>query len=302
MFSLTGGANQQFTAAGLDQYSNEIPQLAYIWESSGGDLTNAGLFTALGTGGIYEVVARATSKDGVTSGSARVEIPPGFSNFSDMSNINLIGDAEKGNGDVLRFPAKPSPWEEEMGMVGAAWFTGKQLVRDSFETAFEFQITELSSGGGAGFAFVVQNTDPAAIGLGGDAIGYQAFRNNIAVEFDTDRNDWTSDPDGNHISVHTRGTAGNLAQETHSIGVVSPNISMSDGKIHAVKIEYSPGTLSIYLDDLSSSLLQISLDIADTLALDDGKAWVGFTGSSNGPVSENHDILSWTFTPVIVAS
>ena len=49
-----GGTSIQLTATGLDRYANEIPRLAFIWESSGGEITNRGLFTATGTGGSYE--------------------------------------------------------------------------------------------------------------------------------------------------------------------------------------------------------------------------------------------------------
>lgn len=296
-----GGTSMEFVAAGLDQYGNELPQLAYIWEALGGNITNAGLFTATGSGGSYEVVAKATSKGVVASGSASVEVPPNFSNFIDLASFNLLADAEKCCGDVLRFPAKPGPWPET-SMGGAAWFTSKQLVRDGFETTFEFRITGIEEGGGAGFAFVVQNHDISVFGFnsGSDGIGYHGLRNSIAIEFDTFWNEWTLDPDDNHISVHTQGRRPNWAQETYSIGIVSPSIDMSSGAIHTVKIEYVPGTMSIFLNDLSIPLLEISLDIAGSLTLDDGKAWVGFTGSSNGPWTQNHDILSWSFNSVIV--
>ena len=37
---------QQFTAVALDQYGNEIPGLAFLWEATGGQIDQAGLFTA----------------------------------------------------------------------------------------------------------------------------------------------------------------------------------------------------------------------------------------------------------------
>ena len=66
-------------------------------------------------------------------------------------------------------------------MVGAAWFTSKQLVRDGFETTFEFQITGLSGGGEDGFAYVVQNTNGSVFGTGADAIGYHGISKSIAA-------------------------------------------------------------------------------------------------------------------------
>ena len=85
----------------------------------------------------------------------------------------------------------------------------------------------------------------------------------------------------------------------YSIGTVRPSVDMSDGAVHTVKIVYVPGTMMIYLDDLVSPLLEVSVDIASTLTLDNGKAWVGFTASADG-ARENHDILSWSFSPVII--
>ena len=68
-------------------------------------------------------------------------------------------------------------------------------------------------------------------------------------------------------------------------------------RVHKVKIEYSPGTLAIFFDDLEEPLIDIPVDVASTLELDNGKAWVGFTASSIGDV---HEILSWSFNPVMV--
>ena len=148
-----------------------------------------------------------------------------------------------------------------------------------------------------GFAFVIQNTDPSILGLGGGALGYHGIRNSIAIEFDIELDDWTLDPDSNHVSVHTEGMRQNRAHEDGSIGRASPGFSMSDGAIHTATIAYTPGALTIYLDDRGEPLLEIPLDMAQTLSLDSGKAWVGFTAGANDE-AEPHDIfiLSWSFS------
>lgn len=58
-----------------------------------------------------------------------------------------------------------------------------------------------------------------------------------------------------------------------------------------------PGLLTVYLDDATVPVLTAVLNLADTLDLDDGAAWVGFTGATGG-LSENHDVLNWSFTEV----
>ena len=66
-------ATQQFTAVGLDQYGNEIPGLAFLWEATGGDIDQAGVFTADGFGS-SEVTASAIFRDSAGAGSARVDV------------------------------------------------------------------------------------------------------------------------------------------------------------------------------------------------------------------------------------
>lgn len=44
---------------------------------------------------------------------------------------------------------------------------------------------DYSSRGGDGFAFVIQNQAPTALGHGGMELGYGGIQNSIAVEFDS---------------------------------------------------------------------------------------------------------------------
>ena len=211
-----------------------------------------------------------------------------------MAALNLLGDAAK-SGNVLR-PA-PSTADPSREAVGAAWFTDKQPVGDGFQTVFQFQTTDPRVGGGDGFAFVIQNFDLDVLGLGGQHIGYGVIPNSIAVEFDFKRDVPFVDPSNNHISVHTRGVDGNDASEKASIGAVSPRTNLSDGRRHTVRIVYKPGSLTVFLDNMRNPVLEVPLDIASTLKLDNGRAWVGFTASSRE--TQNTDILSWSFSPVV---
>lgn len=119
-----------------------------------------------------------------------------------------------------------------------------------------------------------------------------------------------NDPSENHISVH----ASCDYQEDDSLGSVSPSIDMFDGAVHTAKVVYAPGTMTIFIDDLVTPLLEVTLEIGKTLSpkqsrtklrdiaqtLDsNGKAWVGFTAATGG-YHETHDILSWSFSPVVI--
>jgi hypothetical protein len=220
-----------------------------------------------------------------------------FDDFSDISTLSLNGDATQ-FGNTLRIHN------------GSAWFITQQFIRDGFATRFQFQIADLDSvapdcegiTGGDGFAFVIQNESVSALGFAGGALGYggsepvplpgDSIANSLAVEFDTWCNDNLNDPNGNHISVHTRGTEPNSADHAlASLGSTTTIPNMSDGNVHTVKIVYIPGTLSIFLDDLITPVLIISVDLATTLSLSRGRAWVGFTAGV-AAAFENHDILN----------
>ena len=69
---------------------------------------------------------------------------------------------------------------------------------------------------------------------------------------------------------------------------------MSDGNGHTAGIVYQPGTMTVSLD--GSQVLSVPLNLASTLNLNAGSAWVGFTASFLA-ASENHDVLSWSMVP-----
>ena len=62
-----------------------------------------------------------------------------------------------------------------------------------------------------------------------------------------------------------------------------------------MKIEYVPGTLIVYVDDMELPVLAVKVDLSNILEIEDGKAWVGFTAAT-WDAYENHDILNWAFT------
>jgi peptide-N4-(N-acetyl-beta-glucosaminyl)asparagine amidase len=203
----------------------------------------------------------------------------------------------------------------QLNQTGAAYGELRQRVRDGFTTTFQFQITGLTGDfpddngqvGGDGFSFIAQNAGSNALGGGGNALGYGGIANSVAIEFDTFWNTArifpTGDPNGNHISIQTRGTQPNSADHSFSkgqIALVSPDLS--DGAVHTAKIDYTPGQFKIFLDNLSTPILtanDASLDLTTLLALEgNSDAFVGFTAATGGGGQENHDVLSWYYTSV----
>ena len=220
---------------------------------------------------------------------------PSFAQFnfdqfriSDLADFQLVKNATL-EGNRIRLTLNAG------NQVGACWYKTKQQVDEGFETEFIFQITDIGGwwGGGDGFAFVVQNYAMDAIGGIGGEIGYGGIPNSLAIEFDTWNN--YGDPNNNHISIQTKGTEPNESDKSASIGYTTEISNLSDGEIHRIKITYQPPLIEIYMDSLNSTpVLSVNINLADSLQLDDGRAWIGFTAAT-GSAYEKHYILSWKF-------
>jgi hypothetical protein len=221
------------------------------------------------------------------------------------------------------------------GPAGAVWHRDKVSVQGGFETTFRFQITDLKpqppitniglppQSGGDGLAFVLQN-DPisgtnAEASYGGGRLGYSSespgaagtpVYNAFGIEFDLWQNPEYHDPNDNHISVHygaMKGRARNFKtkeafdvtychpDERYSLGSTVSLPNMSDGATHTAKIHYTPGTLRVYLDNMTNPALVVPVDLTQQLPLDGGKAWAGITAAYGG-ATEKHDFLSWSFS------
>jgi peptide-N4-(N-acetyl-beta-glucosaminyl)asparagine amidase len=237
-------------------------------------------------------------------GSLFLYSPPGsasanfdYPDFSTSSGLNLVQSAVASGNLLILTPAAGQT-------QGAAWFSDRQFVQSGFESTFRFQISgEQHLGGGDGFVFVIQNQSPSAINTpftGGSSLGYDGIPNSVAVEFDTfEIGGNFGDPNGNHISVHTRGILPNNVDEIYSVGNTGASLAtnLSDGLVHEVVIRYLPGNLNILLDGSTTPALTVPINLSSTLSLDAGKAYVGFTSATGGSW-ERHDILSWSFRTI----
>jgi hypothetical protein len=206
--------------------------------------------------------------------------------------------------DAVRFEDRLRLTADQEKQTGAAWPPAKQSVQGGFKATFQWQISRNRQRAGAdGFAFVVQNASGLALGDGGAGIGYSGIANSLAVEFDTLQNlpeefeGQLGDPNDNHISVQSRGTLPNTADPTFSLGSTPAIPPLADGNVHTAKVVYVPGTLTIFLDDLTRPVLSVPVDLGTTLSLDNGRAWIGFTAATGGR-SQAHNILSFSFVGI----
>lgn len=226
----------------------------------------------------------------------------GFTEYTTGDPIVLNGSAVRMHECIRLTPA-------ERIKAGSAWLKPKQDIVNGFSTVFQFSITDpgdvfppeiTEDTGGDGFAFVIQGAGTDALGAPGGCIGYVGIPNSLAIEFDTwDNNEsgqtFVRDVGDNHVSIHTMGVEPNSEVESLALGI-SPNMPwIDDGDVHTVRIEYIPGNLYVYVDDLESPVLGVQIFLDEVLELEDGQAWVGFTAAT-WDAYENHDILNWAFT------
>jgi Legume lectin domain len=217
-----------------------------------------------------------------------------YRDFASLASLSLAGSARQ-EGRVLRLT--PSRHDA----AGAAWFRDRQPVSGGFESVFQFRLTEQGGlGGGAdGFAFVLQNSGPSALGADGSGGGF-ALRDSstgipqsVAVFFDTFKNQEIGDPSNNFVTICTAGTPEQMHWPPPRVAFTRKlAVKLKDGRIHTARIAYQPPVLTVYLDN--ARVLVSTVDLS-TVTGPDGAAWTGFTAST-GSGFENHDILSWSFS------
>ena len=175
--------------------------------------------------------------------------------------------------------------------AGAAWKTTKERISRTWIMEFDFRIPATSGAGADGFAFVLQNAGPFALGEGG--LGYGGLRRSVAIEFDTFVSGGQFDVTDNDISVHTRGIRPNNVSERFSLGTTEANVDMSDGAVHSVEIGYSSEIRRLFVE--LDGVYELSVPINLVRKLDSRRAFIGFTGSVDGPDTQTVEIADWLF-------
>jgi hypothetical protein len=222
-----------------------------------------------------------------------------FDDFASTQGLRLVGNASVKE-TAMRLTAAST------SLSGAVWAVEKQSVGSGFDTTFRFRLTDQGGLDGAdGFAFVVQNSGPNALGgrgsAGGFAVADPSFRHekgipwSIAVFFDTFRNESERDPSSNYIAFRAHGRPNKMRWPAERLAF-TPQLpfELKDGRIHTARVRFRPPMLSVFLDDSATPVLEAAVDFS--IVTDrQGAAWVGFTAST-GAGYQNHDILSWSFT------
>lgn len=232
-----------------------------------------------------------------------------FNDFSSISSLTLNGNAVRTNGTELRLT------NTQPNHNGAVWYNNEVGISAGFDTQFEFSIVPglvLAEG----MAFVIHRAASGTSTLAGPVwgLGYgpgasnQPIANSLAIEIDTFQDGFQSDTSANELSIHTNGTGPNNAHEDFSIGRTTPAFNLSDGAIHTMRVLYVPGTLSVFIDNLTTPLLSVPYDFqtggtrlsgpsVGGLNLPNASAWVGFTATTGANnLNERVKIFSWSWT------
>jgi CHRD domain/Legume lectin domain len=222
--------------------------------------------------------------------------------------MNLVGNAHLSE-NRLRLTLN------EQLQTGAGWLVAKQQIASGFTVELAWEIVRANPRRGAeGFAVVLHNADgqpfpSIMLGEGRHGLGYQGIPNSLAVEFDTvmtppaDFGGGKGDPNGNHVSVQSRGQLPNSANTDFSLGFTTqtaPAVPLFTSGRHTARIVYAPpedenaGNIAVFLDQQAAPVLNANVDLATLLRLDNGTAWVGVTAAT-GRRFQAHDILSFSF-------
>jgi hypothetical protein len=217
-----------------------------------------------------------------------------YPDFSMTEGLSLLGNAEFTN-DILRIT------RSYIDQVGACWYTENQiLVKEGFETEFQFKISDYSgwvSSGGDGLVFLIMDASyPINVTGWGGNLGYEGLKGVVAVEFDIVNNEeYPADQNHNNIAIHSNGPDANSPHHDFMLARYIPDEPFKDGNPHNVIISYKDQTLHIYLDSYSGDpVISLDIDIDSLLELQGGPVWIGFSASTGLGVA-THDILSWTF-------
>jgi Legume lectin domain len=220
-----------------------------------------------------------------------------FQNFQNVSDFTFNGNARQTDDRYLL--VIPSTTFQK----GSVWYNDQINLAQGFSTSFSFAVIPSSSSGTTadGLAFLIQNSALTALGADGQDEGYTGITNSLAVEFDTYLSADYDDPNNNHVGIQSCGISANTADHATTCNLgLQPNlpVTIADGKRHLANISYTPGQsgmagiLMVGLD--SQVVLTAMVNLSTLLSLNDGAAWVGFTGGT-GADFESESILSWAF-------
>jgi len=177
------------------------------------------------------------------------------------------------------------------GETNAAFY-GSPVDIEAFSTNFNFTINGNAADTLAdGFALVIQNSGPHALGSSGGGLGYAGIPNSVALKFDVFNN---SGEGSDSTGVYVNGAPPTVP----SIDLTSYKVLIGSGDTINAQVTYDGTTLAWRLQDLSTPNPRVyqgekTINIPHTIG--GNTAYIGFTASS-GDGYAIQKILDWTFS------
>ncbi|HEX4264945.1 MAG TPA: hypothetical protein VH597_11445 [Verrucomicrobiae bacterium] len=170
------------------------------------------------------------------------------------------------------------------GETSSAFYTVAQYVGGSWNASFLYN----SHGGGAdGTAFILQTTNPAAIGGGGGQLGYTGIAgNSLAYE----------------INIYNGGVIGGTLASNGASGTYQSVAPVNVGSTNdiLVNLSWSSGVLTVTLTDQGSlATFTTNYNVGSLSALLGGNlAYIGFSGADGG-VASTQTVRNFQFHSVL---
>jgi hypothetical protein len=227
-----------------------------------------------------------------SSKASESTLPGGMRLLFPVGNINNL--SYTGNAGVVD--------EEQPALqlrAGAVWNREPLSVTNGFASAFRFRINGNAMRDSLQkhitLAFAIQNAGETAAAEG-DC--HAVLPNSVVVDLNL-FGDLSSCQQERGIQLN-RYRAGVPAAQNEALllGRVGPEEipPVDDGQTHLILVEYVPGQMNVYLDDLNRPLLSARIDLALSLDPNDGRAWLGF--ASPDAASQNLEIVEWWYWPI----
>ncbi len=162
-----------------------------------------------------------------------------------------------------------------------------------FTSTFNFQLTNPAADG---FAFVLQNVGPYALGGFGGSLGFgpsrvgekDGIQPSVALKFDLYNN---AGEGGNSTGLYVNGVSPFLP----SVNLTGTGIDLHSGHPFSAKVTYTNPTLSVTITDgitQAQATQAYQIDLGSVLG---STAYAGFAGGTGAAVT-TANITSWTYT------
>jgi hypothetical protein len=224
----------------------------------------------------YTLIDNAFNGQGLGLSPA-IDFSTGFGSYG--SGLTLNGNASVSSGQLQLT-------QNAMSQTSSAFYSTPVSVT-RFNAIFTFSSTAYT-GSGDGFAFVIQNAGPTALGGPGGQLGYAGIGSSIAIKFDLYNNAGEgSDSTGLYED-------GAVPENVGSVDLSATGINLHSGDPIQANITYNGSTLVVLLTDTvtgATATQSYAVNIASVVGAK--TAYFGFTGAT-GAASSAQAVSGWT--------